>query len=107
MPVVCFGESSSWRNILRHPGSYVYNKFRVALPLLAVGFLGLPIPRRVPITFIIGDPVAVADPDKDGAARASDVDAAHAAYYAEVERLFHAHKADAGFPNLRLIMKHD
>ncbi len=107
VPVVCFGESSSWRNILRHPGSYVYNKFRVALPLLAVGFLGLPIPRRVPITFIIGDPVAIADPDEDGAARASDVDAAHAAYYAEVERLFHAHKADAGFPNLRLIMKHD
>jgi len=107
VPVVCFGESSSWRNVLRHPGSYVYNKFRVALPLLAVGFLGLPIPRRVPITFIIGDPIAVADPDDDGAARASDVDAAHAAYYAEVERLFHAHKADAGFPNLRLIMKHD
>lgn len=108
VPVVCFGESSSWRNLLRHPGRYLYRRFRVATPLLAVGYLGiLPIPARVPLTFVVGDPMSLPEPDDAGRARESDVEIAHAAYYREVARLFAKHKGASGFPNLNLKLLHE
>jgi len=106
VPVVVFGESSSWRNILRHPGRYFYSRFRLAMPLFAVGYLGfLPIPARVPLTFVIGAPMSVPEPDARGEARESDVLNAHRAYYDEIARLFHEHREESGFPNLRLEIK--
>ena len=108
VPVVTFGESSSWSNLLRHPGRYVYRRFRAATPILAVGYLGvLPIPRRVPITFVIGEPMSLPEPDENGVAKEVDVDRVHALYYAEVARLFEKHKADAGWEHLHLVLKED
>lgn len=108
VPVVTFGESSSWSNLLRHPGRYVYRRFRAAMPILAVGYLGvLPIPRRVPITFVIGEPMSLPEPDENGVAKEADVDRVHALYYAEVARLFEKHKSDAGWEHLRLVFKDD
>lgn len=106
VPVVVFGESSSWRNVLRHPGRYFYSRFRLAMPLFAVGYLGfLPIPARVPLTFVIGAPMSVPEPDARGEARESDVLKTHRAYYDEIARLFHEHREESGFANLRLEIK--
>lgn len=106
VPVVVFGESSSWRNVLRHPGRYFYSRFRLAMPLFAVGYLGfLPIPARVPLTFVIGAPMSVPEPDARGEARESDVSKTHRAYYDEIARLFHEHREESGFANLRLEIK--
>lgn len=106
VPVVVFGESSSWRNVLRHPGRYFYSRFRLAMPLFAVGYLGfLPIPARVPLTFVIGAPMSVPEPDARGEARESDVLKTHRAYYDEIARLFHEHREESGFTNLRLEIK--
>ena len=110
VPVICFGESKSWTNIMAKPGRYLYRRFRFGFtPLLAVGYLGiLPLPRRVPITFVIGEPMVLPDPDAlTGLAKESDVDAFHATYYSQVERLFDEHKSKAGFPELCLVMKND
>jgi 2-acylglycerol O-acyltransferase 2 len=108
VPVVVFGESASYRNVWRSMGRFFYKKFRMAMPLFAVGYGGvLPLPSRVPLTFVIGAPLTLPKPDAHGVARASDIERAHAEYYARVRRMFEKHKAASGFPNLKLTLKHD
>lgn len=108
VPVVVFGESASYKNLWRSMGRFFYKNFRMAMPLFAVGYGGvLPWPSRVPLTFIIGAPIALPKPDARGVARATDIERAHVEYYARIERMFEKHKAASGFPNLKLTFKHD
>jgi hypothetical protein len=89
-------------------GRFFYKNFRMAMPLFAVGYGGvLPWPSRVPLTFVIGAPIALPKPDAHGVARATDIERTHAEYYVRIERMFEKHKAASGFPNLKLTFKHD
>jgi len=107
-PIVVFGESASYTNLWRSTGRFFYKKFRMSVPLFAVGYGGvLPLPARVPLTFVIGKPVSLPEPDENGAARPEDIERVHKAYYSSIETMFEKHKAASGFPNLRLKFKHD
>ena len=72
---------------------------KVCLPIFW-GRYWTPLPYNVQLTVAVGDPVPLPaeTPANDDAARAAAVDAYHAAYLAALVRLFHTHKAQAGYP---------
>ncbi len=64
-----------------------------------------------PLTFVVGPPIP---PPAGCEARApgapvtdAEVDDVHARYYAALVALHEAHKAQAGFPDATLVLKHD
>jgi 2-acylglycerol O-acyltransferase 2 len=78
------------------------------MPFLAVGWKGcLPLPAPLPLSFVVGEPLAVPPPGPDGVAMEADVHRVCDEYYARIEDLFERYKSSSGFPHLRLALKHD
>jgi 2-acylglycerol O-acyltransferase 2 len=110
VPVFCFGESQALTNLWKWKAAQRWTTKRLGFPMpfLAVGFKGiLPLPVPLPLSFIVGEPLAVPVPGPEGFALEADVNRVHQQYYARVEELFERYKASSGFANLTLALKHD
>jgi Diacylglycerol acyltransferase len=71
------------------------------------GVWGLPVPRRVPIFKVSGRPLDVGPPmPKDDPGFAARVDAVHAAFVVEIQRIYYEHrgKYGCGFENRPLVI---
>ena len=110
-PIFVFGESHAQRNLLSFKSLQRWTAKRLGFPFPFIpgGYLRvLPLPEPKPLTFVVG-PSIEPPPGRTPGAPVTDaeVDAVHAAYYAALVELFEAHKADAGFPDATLVLKHD
>ncbi|CAK4651788.1 hypothetical protein LEN26_016229 [Aphanomyces euteiches] len=90
VPVLSYRESDILENI-RFPAMqrWFIKRFALPCPHYPHGWLGLPIPHRVPVPVVVGEPLRVTQvehPTKE------QVDALHAMYYESLKALFHQHK---------------
>jgi 2-acylglycerol O-acyltransferase 2 len=98
------------RNLLKWKAAqrWTYKRFGFPMPFLPGGWKGfLPLPAPLPLSFVVGGPVAVPPPGPDGRAAEADVEAVSRLYYRQIEGLFARYKASSGFPHLTLVLKHD
>lgn len=106
VPLVALGEVSSFRNVVSLPAMqrWSYKVLGFPLPFLIGGRLGfLPLPARTGLRFVIGTPIEPPALAPGEAPSEQDVDALHAAFYSQVERLFVQHKEGfPGYENVRL-----
>lgn len=110
VPVFCFGESQALKNLWKWKAAqrWTYKRLGFPMPFLAVGWKGcLPLPAPLPLSFVVGEPLAVPPPGPDGVAMEADVHRVCDEYYARIEDLFERYKSSSGFPHLRLALKHD
>jgi 2-acylglycerol O-acyltransferase 2 len=110
VPVFCFGESQALTNLWKWKAAqrWTYKRLGFPMPFLAVGWKGcLPLPAPLPLSFVVGEPLAVPRPGPDGAAMEADVQRVCDEYYARIADLFERYKSSSGFPHLRLALKHD
>ena len=110
VPVFCFGESQALTNLWKWKAAqrWTYKRLGFPMPFLAVGFKGiLPLPAPLPLSFIVGEPLAVPGPGPEGFALEADVNRVHEEYYARIGELFESYKASSGYPNLKLVLMHD
>jgi len=110
VPVFVFGESQAMRNLIQWKAAqrWTYKRLGFPFPFLPGGFKGfLPLPAPMPLSFVVGEPLAVPPPGADGRAAEEDVVRLCAEYYRRIEDLFHRYKHSSGFPHLRLVLKHD
>lgn len=109
-PIFVFGEAQEQRHLLRAKKMQRWTAKRLGFPFpfLPGGYLGvLPLPEPRPLTFCVGRPILPAGGDSrpPGApVTDAEVDALHAAYYAQLVALFEQHKVAAGFPDAKLIV---
>lgn len=83
-----------------HPVSRVARRIGW-LPMIAWGWMGTAMPRRVPMYIVVGKPIQmprVEDPSPEL------VQKYLALFISEVERLFDSHKTRAGYPEERLLV---
>jgi len=110
VPVFCFGESQALTNLWKWKAAQRWTCKRLGFPMpfLAVGWKGcLPLPAPLPLSFVVGEPLAVPLPGPDGIALEVDVNQVCDEYYARITVLFERYKSSSGFPQLRLALKHD
>lgn len=109
VPVFCFGQSRvyGWlRPFIDWPRAgpaalaavAAASRRLGALPMLVWGWRGTPLPRRVPLHFAVGAPLAPPPLAVPAAPSPEEVEAHLAAFIAAMEALFEAHKARAGYP---------
>lgn len=71
-------------------------------PMVPYGAFFLPLPRRTRLTLVVGKPVPIpegADPNNQ-----EQVDALTQTYFAQLKTLFYTHRAEAGYPEMELIL---
>ena len=110
VPVFVFGESQATRNLFKWKAAqrWTYKRFGFPMPFLPGGFKGfLPLPAPLPLSFVVGEPLAMPLPGPDGQAVEADVDKVSELYYRRIENLFTRYKAESGYAHLRLVLKHD
>ncbi len=100
VPVFSFGENDILHNVhLPTIQAWTYRHFGLALPLYPHGRWFSPIPSKVSIVVVFGEPLAIPkipEPTKE------DVEHYHALYFKALHKLFEESKAEAGFPNATL-----
>jgi len=103
VPMISFGELHAVKNVELPTIQRITRKiYGIPIPFLPVGVWGvLPFPRRVKFTLVYGQPLSfpVATP---GEPTDDEVDVAYQAYFDEVNRLFYAYRATAGYPDWTL-----
>jgi len=96
VPVLALGETLQLRNLLNWPRcqAFMVRRFGFPFPYFMAGRWGLsPLPRAVPLLYVVGDPIPPPPLPAPGAPAAdADVDALHAAYFAALGELFAAHR---------------
>lgn len=97
VPVLSFGENDILHNV-HWPKlqAWTYRRIGVALPMYPHGRWYSPIPNRVKVTVVFGEPIempTIPEPTKE------QVDMYHRQYYEAVRQLFEATKAEAGYPD--------
>jgi 1-acyl-sn-glycerol-3-phosphate acyltransferase len=100
VPILSFGEDQILRNVYV-PGVQAYTLARigVALPVYIMGRWFSPIPNKVDVTMVIGEPISVPlDPDPS----TELINTLHEQYYSQIRHMFDAHKERAGFPDCQL-----
>ena len=110
VPILCFGEARSLRNLIDVPRMqrWTYRRLGFPIPFLIVGKYGiLPLPSRAGLRFVVGRPIR---PPKEFLKRgkepsAQQVDAMHRKFYEEVEHLWLRHRGQSpGFEDMPLVM---
>lgn len=75
------------------------------LPVIPYGRFFLPLPYRTPLVMVVGKPVEIpADADANNpehVARLAET------YFSELKALFYRHRAEAGYPNMELVLRND
>ena len=101
MPAYSVGNSRAYTAIFDRWGllETVSRKAQTSI-FLYFGRFYLPIPRRVNITMLIGEPIMV---DKVEEPTPAQIDALHERYLTEMKALFDQHKASLGWGHLNLI----
>ncbi|CUG91922.1 diacylglycerol acyltransferase, putative [Bodo saltans] len=102
VPLVCFAENNVMDNIhVPWLQKRMLKLIGFPFPTVPHGRWYLPLPNRTPLTVIVGSPVnppeGLSADDKEGVQRYADT------YFAEVKRLFYAHRVESGYPNMELI----
>jgi 2-acylglycerol O-acyltransferase 2 len=113
-PVFVFGEAHAQHNLLsvKRLQRWTAKRLGFPFPFLPGGYLRvLPLPEPKALTFVVGPLIP---PPAGFGARApgapvtnAEVDDVHGRYYAALVALHEAHKAQAGFPDATLVLKHD
>lgn len=95
MPAYCYGHTQLWDVWPRHDSWLARAARRMQFSL--IWFVGEwwcpPLPRRTPLTLVMGSPMALAKTPHPSDA---DVDAAHQQFTHAMSRLYYAHRALAG-----------
>eukprot|EP01004_Peranema_trichophorum_P006664 NODE_547_length_2609_cov_42.572405_g470_i0.p1 GENE.NODE_547_length_2609_cov_42.572405_g470_i0~~NODE_547_length_2609_cov_42.572405_g470_i0.p1 ORF type:complete len:832 (+),score=161.02 NODE_547_length_2609_cov_42.572405_g470_i0:208-2496(+) len=103
VPMYCFGETQVLDIVRVTPiQQWFRKKMKFAYPHVPYGRWYMPLPNRVPVTLVVGDPIPVPhipNPTKE------DVDQLHKKYFDTVRELFESHKASCGFADAELIIK--
>lgn len=104
VPCFCFGDSdtfacSSIFLSLRH---FIVDKLRVALPIF-IGRWFTMIPFRVPLTFVIGEPIIVKPVERHEITQ-EQVNQLHHEYITRLVALYNEHKAQHGYADRELII---
>lgn len=106
VPCYAFGQTALVSNGQDPFGLLMWASRRLKISLLLpLGRFGLPIPHRVPLTLALGTPIPV---EKVAAGTEPDparVDELHAHLLRETRALFERHKARAGMPGRRLVVR--
>ncbi|KAH9586445.1 Diacylglycerol acyltransferase [Trypanosoma melophagium] len=71
-------------------------------PMLPFGRWLLPLPNPTPLTLVVGSPLRV--PPGANANNPEDVSKLADAYFAALKKLFYKHRAEAGYPNMELVL---
>lgn len=102
IPAFAFGQSNIFGFAAPpRPVAVAFARLAGFAPIVYWGLWGTPIPRRVPIHVVLGKPIPVplvAEPSSE------QVMALLGTFIKEMERLFEAHKAAAGYPELELVV---
>jgi 2-acylglycerol O-acyltransferase 2 len=81
--------------------NYMLKKIGVAFPFYMLGRMNAPVPNKVDITIVVGEPLLLpAEPNPEPSEQL--VSELHEQYYSQLRTLFEAHKAQAGFPDAEL-----
>jgi 2-acylglycerol O-acyltransferase 2 len=101
VPVFCFGEADIISG-LPLPSFQVWAKRKLGLtyPQMPHGRLLLPLPRRQPVTVVVGACIHV---QQAAYPTPADIDRLHRAYYTQLRALFERHKARCGIPEAQLV----
>lgn len=102
VPVLSFREVDILDNV-RMPAvqKWFLDRIAVAVPHYPHGDFFLPIPRRVPVTVVVGTPISVTKCEKPSE---EDVGKVKQAYVAQLQRLFDKYREEAGeLPERRLV----
>lgn len=84
-------------------GSRMARTLRFA-PALAWGYFGTPVPKRVPVTIVVGAPLEMPKVPKGQEPSAELVGQQLDRFISELKTLFEKHKAAAGYPDSKLIV---
>ncbi|CCW60934.1 unnamed protein product [Phytomonas sp. EM1] len=101
VPLLSFGENNIM-SILQFPWlqQLTLKLLGYPFPMILYGRFLLPLPRRTPLTLVVGSPVDIpvdADPENE-----EHVKKLAETYFQEVERLFYRHRVEAGYPKMEL-----
>lgn len=94
VPVLAIGESLQVRNGLNWPGlmKWTYKRLGFPVPYLLVGRWGITtLPLRVPLVYVLGEPIPPPEGLEPGHVTQEQVDAQHAKFYHAMERMWEAH----------------
>lgn len=95
VPVLALGEIFTLKNAFDWPKLQMatYRIFGFPIPYLLVGRWGFsPLPRKVPLLFIIGKPITPPKVHSGSKVAEKDVDHLHEQYYKELVNMFHKYK---------------
>lgn len=102
IPILSLGEHNILGNIYwPKVQSWFLKRVGFGFPVLPMGWLGLPLPRRVPLTVVVGSPI-YPDPAKTDHENPEHVEAFAELYFSQLRRLFFRHREDSGFPDMQL-----
>eukprot|EP00743_Colponemidia_sp_Colp-15_P015112 GILK01018069.1.p1 GENE.GILK01018069.1~~GILK01018069.1.p1 ORF type:complete len:667 (-),score=8.92 GILK01018069.1:41-2041(-) len=107
VPVLNFGEQNIFGNF-NCPGLQLWFLRRIGFPfpMMPMGFLNLPIPRKTNLRIVIGAPVypdeGFTDPDNN-----FHVQLFATKYFNSIRVLFYKHRDRCGFPEMSLYYHHD
>eukprot|EP00658_Telonema_sp_P-2_P052298 TRINITY_DN4050_c0_g1_i14.p1 TRINITY_DN4050_c0_g1~~TRINITY_DN4050_c0_g1_i14.p1 ORF type:complete len:851 (+),score=113.39 TRINITY_DN4050_c0_g1_i14:173-2725(+) len=107
IPILSLGEHNIMGNIYwPRVQSWFLKRVGFGFPVLPIGWLGLPLPRKVPLTVVVGSPV-FPDPSMTDHTNTAHVEAFAALYFHQLRRLFYRHRVDSGFADMDLIYHSD
>lgn len=111
VPVLALGEALQLRNLYDIPSlqQYTYRRLGFPVPFILCGRWGVtPFPRKVPLVYVVGKPIAVPAHTAGEQVEASDVDAVHKQYYDSLVDLFKRYQhLHPDFANARLVLTDD
>lgn len=102
MPAFAFGQSRCfgfYKPKVRGWAADVLSRWAGCAPILFWGRLGSPIPYPVPLRIFVGDPIPTRRCTEPSDA---EVAALLGQFVAAMQELFEKHKAEAGYPDLKL-----
>ncbi|KAK7195303.1 diacylglycerol acyltransferase [Novymonas esmeraldas] len=106
VPLLCFAENNVL-GLLQFPRIQ-----RISLkilgfpfPMIPYGRFGLPLPFPTPLTLVVGPPLAI-PADADGN-NPDDVRRLSEAYFHSLKELFYRRRAEAGYPDMELVLIND
>lgn len=104
VPLLSFREGEIMSNV-QCPAiqKFCVKAFGVPFPFAPYGRWFLPIPRRTPLTLVVGEALEVpkvSNPTK------AQIEALHTRYYAQIRQMFEQHKEAAGCKEYELVLVH-
>ncbi|KAL6751324.1 hypothetical protein V8C86DRAFT_2780175, partial [Haematococcus lacustris] len=114
VPVLALGEVLQLRNVIRWPNLQRWTYKRVGFPfpfIIAGRWWAPPLPLRVPLVYVLGEPLLPPPLPPSGAPVPQEaVDALHTAFYSQLEAMYqrHRHRHPAfSHAQLTLLMAHN